>query len=504
MRFYLTTPIYYVNSTPHIGHAYTTIAADIVVRHHRQRGDATWFLTGVDEHADKVARVAAEQGLEPREYTDQIVIAWQELPRRVNATNDFFIRTSDDGHKAFVQEFLQRIKDNGRDDIYQDVYAGLYCVGCEAFKTAEELVDGKCPDHGTVPEWIEERNWFFRLSAYQDQLLALYDERPDFVLPQFRYNEARSFIEGGLRDFSISRATQTWGVPIPWDPEQVAYVWADALVNYLSALSYAPGEDLEQFWPAVHFLAKDILRFHCVYWPAMLLAAGYEPPRQLFVHGYLNIDQQKISKSLGNAIDPLDLIDVYGADAVRFWCARQVSFGQDGNVSLDSFGERYESELANDLGNLVSRTTAMIARYRGGRLAEAPGPGRVRRRRRCGRRSSSGSTGTTSPARSTRSGRRSAASTSTSSRRALGAREGRGARRRARRGALRPRRRDRRGRGRALRRTCPRPRRASSTRFGSRATSRSTASRRRCRGGRRDRSRRSRSSRGSTLHAPAA
>jgi methionyl-tRNA synthetase len=375
MRFYLTTPIYYVNSTPHIGHAYTTIAADIVVRHHRQRGDETYFLTGVDEHADKVARVAAEQGLEPRAYTDRIVGAWQEVPRRVNATNDFFIRTSDEGHKAFVQDFLQRIRDNGRDDIYQDVYAGLYCFGCEAFKTEDELVDGKCPDHGTVPEWIEERNWFFRLSAYQDRLLAIYDEQPDFVLPRFRYNEARSFIEGGLRDFSISRATQTWGVPIPWDPDQVAYVWADALVNYLSALSYAPGEHLERFWPAVHFLGKDILRFHFVYWPALLLAAGYEPPRQLFVHGYLNIDRRKISKSLGNAIDPLDLVDVYGADAVRFWCARQVSFGQDGNVSLDTFGERYETELANDLGNLVSRTTAMIARYRDGRLTRKPGPG---------------------------------------------------------------------------------------------------------------------------------
>ena len=375
MRFYLTTPIYYVNSTPHIGHAYTTIAADIVVRHHRQRGDDTYFLTGVDEHADKVARVAAEEGLEPREYTDRIVGAWQELPQRVNATNDFFIRTSDEGHKVFVQEFLERIRNNGRDDIYQDVYAGLYCFGCEAFKTEDELVDGKCPDHGTVPEWIEERNWFFRLSAYQDELLALYDSRPDFVLPHFRYNEARSFIEGGLRDFSISRATQTWGVPIPWDPEQVAYVWADALVNYLSALSYAPGENLMRFWPAVHFLAKDILRFHCVYWPAMLLAAGYEPPRQLFVHGYLNIDEQKISKSLGNALSPLDLIDIYGVDAVRFWCARQVSFGQDGNVTLDSFAERYENELANDLGNLVSRTTAMIARYRAGRLEKTPGPG---------------------------------------------------------------------------------------------------------------------------------
>lgn len=374
MRFYLTTPIYYVNSTPHIGHAYTTIAADIVVRHHRQRGDQTWFLTGVDEHADKVARVAAEQGLTPREYTDQIVTAWQEVPRRVQATNDFFIRTSDEGHKQFVQEFLTRIKENGQDDIYQDVYAGLYCVGCEAFKTEEELVDGKCPDHGTEPEWLEEKNWFFRLSAYQESLLRIYDENPEYVLPGFRYNEARSFIEGGLRDFSISRATQTWGVPIPWDPDQVAYVWADALVNYLSALHYAPGAD-PAFWPAVHFLAKDILRFHCVYWPALLLAAGYDPPKQLFVHGYLNRGQQKMSKSLGNVIDPLDLIDTYGVDAVRFWTARNTQFGQDGDVSIESFRERYESELANDLGNLVSRTTAMIARYRDGRLAKTPGLG---------------------------------------------------------------------------------------------------------------------------------
>jgi methionyl-tRNA synthetase len=374
MRFYVTTPIYYVNSTPHIGHAYTTIAADILARHHRQRGDDTFFLTGVDEHADKVARVAAEQGLSPREYTDRIVVAWRELPQRLNATSDFFIRTSDDGHKRFVQEFLQRIYDNG--DVYQDVYAGWYCVGCEAFKTEEELVDGKCPIHDLPAEWLEERNWFFRLSAYQDRLLALYDERPDFVLPGFRYNEARSFIAGGLRDFSISRATQTWGVQIPWDPEQVAYVWADALVNYLSALSYAqPGEDLvPRFWPAVHHvLGKDILRFHCVYWPAMLLSAGYEVPQQLFVHGYLLLDDQKISKSLGNVIDPLDLIDVYGADAVRFWCARAVSFGQDGSASLDDIRERYERELGNDLGNLLSRTTAMVARYRDGVLAKAPG-----------------------------------------------------------------------------------------------------------------------------------
>jgi methionyl-tRNA synthetase len=219
--YYLTTPIYYVNSTPHIGHAYTTVAADVFARHQRQRGRDTFLLTGVDEHASKVARVADEQGLTPQAYVDGIVEAWRALPARLGVSNDFFIRTSDDG----------------RDDIYQDVYAGLYCVGCEAFKTEEELVDGKCPEHDIEPEWIEERNWFFRLSAYQEALLELYDSRPDFVLPGFRANEARSFIAGGLQDFSISRAGQPWGIAVPWDPEQVVYVWTDALVNYLSALT---------------------------------------------------------------------------------------------------------------------------------------------------------------------------------------------------------------------------------------------------------------------------
>lgn len=373
-RYYVTTPIYYVNSTPHIGHAYTTIAADILVRHQRQRGRDTFFLTGVDEHASKVARVAAEQGLTPQEYADSIAGVWRALPERVGASNDFYIRTSDTGHKDFVQDFLTRIRDNGRDDIYQDVYAGLYCVGCEAFKSEADLVDGKCPEHDREPEWIEERNWFFRLSAYSEKLLRLYDN-PTFVLPQFRANEARSFIARGLQDFSISRAGQPWGVPIPWDTDQVAYVWADALVNYLSALTYArPGEDLrERYWPAVrHIIGKDILRFHCVYWPAMLLAAGYEPPKQLFAHGYLLLDNRKISKSLGNAVDPLELIDVYGSDPIRFWCARVATFGQDGTASLESIHERYERELGNDLGNLVSRTTAMVARYRDGRVAVLP------------------------------------------------------------------------------------------------------------------------------------
>jgi methionyl-tRNA synthetase len=370
VRFYLTTPIYYVNSTPHIGHAYTTAIGDMLVRNHRQRGHETFYLTGVDEHATKVWRVAQEQGLEAQEYADRIAVPWRELPRRLNASTDFFIRTSDDGHKRFVQEFLQRMYDNG--DIYQDVYAGLYCVGCEAFKSEEELTpDGLCPDHLVPPEWIEETNYFFRLSAYQERLLALYDERPDLVRPDFRSNEARSFIAGGLRDFSISRAGQPWGVPLPWDESQVAYVWADALINYMSALTYArPGEDLrERFWPVVHhLLAKDILRFHCVFWPAMLLSAGYEPPRQLFVHGYLLLDDRKISKSLGNIVEPLELIDVYGSDPVRFWMARAVSFGQDGSASVDGVRERYETELANDLGNLLSRTTAMVARYRDGRI----------------------------------------------------------------------------------------------------------------------------------------
>jgi methionyl-tRNA synthetase len=371
--FYLTTPIYYVNSTPHVGHAYTTIAADIVARHHRQRGEDTFFLTGTDEHGSKIARVAEEKGLEPRAFVDEMAAHWRELPQRVNATNDFFIRTTDAEHEALVQEFLQAIYDRG--EIYEDVYAGLYCFSCEAFYSEAELVDGRCPQHGTVPEFVEEKNYFFRLSAYQDRLLALYDEQPSIVLPRFRYNEARSFIEQGLEDISVSRATQRWGVPVPWDPEQVIYVWVDALINYVSALTYArEGEDLRpRFWPARHMLAKDILKFHCVIWPALLIAAGYEVPRQLFVHGYLLLDERKMSKSLGNVIDPLDLIDVYGVDALRFYLFRAVPFGQDGTISVEGLHERYERELGNDLGNLLSRTTAMIARYRDGRLAVAPG-----------------------------------------------------------------------------------------------------------------------------------
>jgi len=374
MRFYATTPIYYVNDVPHIGHAYTTIATDIVVRNRKQRGQETFFLTGVDEHGTKVRQAAEAEGVTPQEYVDRISVAWRALAGQVNAEPDFFIRTSDAQHAEFVRDFLQRMYDNG--DVYEDVYAGLYCVGCEAFKLESELIDGKCPDHGDRVQYLEEKNYFFRLSAYEDRLRALYDERPDLVLPQFRANEARSFVDGGLRDFSISRAGETWGIPLPWDEGQVAYVWADALVNYLSALTYArPGEDLRPvFWPAVrHVMAKDILRFHCVYWPAMLMSAGYEVPQQMFVHGYLILEGRGMSKSLGNVISPGEVIDLYGVDTLRFWAMRSVSFGQDGSVSRDSIRERYERELANELGNLLSRTTAMIARYRDGRLDVASG-----------------------------------------------------------------------------------------------------------------------------------
>jgi methionyl-tRNA synthetase len=380
MRFYVTTPIYYVNDVPHIGHAYTTIAADIIVRNRKQRGDETFFLTGIDEHGTKVRKVADAEGTAPQEYVDRIADVWRELPGRVGAEPDFFIRTSDEPHKEFVGDFLQRIYDNG--DVYEDVYAGLYCVGCEAFKLESELVDGRCPDHPHRDlEYLEEKNYFFRLSAYQERLLQLYDDRPNIVLPQFRFNEARSFIAGGLQDFSISRAGETWGIPLPWDKSQIAYVWADALTNYISALTYArPGEDLRAaFWPEVrHMLGKDILRFHCVYWPAMLLSAGYGVPKQLFVHGWLLLDRMKMSKSLGNVISPLDLVGVYGPDPVRFWAIRSVSFGQDGSVSLDSIHERYERELGNELGNLLSRTTAMIARYRDGELGPVSGSEAIR------------------------------------------------------------------------------------------------------------------------------
>lgn len=377
-KFYVTTPIYYVNDVPHIGNAYTTIAADILARHHRQLGEEVFFLTGTDEHGNPAARAAARRGVTPQQHADEMVVRFKQLAARVGASNDFFIRTTDPEHGRFVQEFISRLHESG--DIYLKSYRGLYCAACEAFYSEKDLVDGKCPDHGTVPEEVEEENYFFRLSAYQEQLLRHFDRHPAFVLPESRYNEARSFISQGLEDISISRAALTWGIPVPWDESQVIYVWVDALLNYISALSYARPEDqTARFWPAdYHLMAKDILKFHAVIWPALLMAAGIDLPEHLFVHGYLLMGGQKMSKTRGNVLDPFAVMDTYGVDAFRFYCFREVAFGQDGVISPEGFRTRYNSELANDLGNLVSRAVAMIGKYTGGRIPEPAKPNESR------------------------------------------------------------------------------------------------------------------------------
>ncbi|HEY3192436.1 MAG TPA: methionine--tRNA ligase, partial [Solirubrobacterales bacterium] len=365
MTFYVTTPIYYVNGEPHLGHAYSTIAADILARHHRQRGDDVFFLTGTDEHGEPVAQQAEAEGVTPRELGDRLAPRFKEMAAKINASNDFFIRTTDEGHMERVQEIVQRVHDNGH--VYEGMYEGWYCPRCADFKTESELgPDNTCPIHKIPLEREREENWFFRLSAFQEALERLYAERPDFVRPPARYNEALSFIRGGLEDVSLSRPKLTWGVRLPWDESQVMYVWFDALLNYVTALSYArEGEDLtERFWPAFHILGKDILKFHAVYWPAFLLAAGYEVPKRMFIHGYLLMEGHKMSKSLGNVLDPFEVIERFGADALRYYCFREVSFGQDGSVSAAGFEARYETELANDYGNLASRTLAMIERYR--------------------------------------------------------------------------------------------------------------------------------------------
>jgi methionyl-tRNA synthetase len=373
VAFYVTTPIYYVNAQPHLGHAYTTIAADVLARHMRQRGEEVFFLTGTDEHGEPVAQVAEREGISPRELADRNVVHFQRMVERLDLTNDFFIRTTDPEHEAEVQRFMQRIYDRG--DIYEGVYEGWYCPYCADFKTDQELLDGnRCPIHKIVLERVREQNWFFRLSSYQERLEQLYAEQPEFVMPRIRYNEAVSFIKGGLEDVSVSRPKLQWGVRVPWDESQVFYVWFDALLNYWTALKYArPGEDLtERFWPpSIQLIGKDILKFHAVFWPAMLMAGEVELPRHLFVHGYLLMQGEKMSKTLGNVLDPFQVIDMYGTDALRYYCFREVSFGQDGSISTEGFEARYTTELANEYGNLASRTLAMVGRYRDGRVPEA-------------------------------------------------------------------------------------------------------------------------------------
>jgi methionyl-tRNA synthetase len=366
--FYVTTPIYYVNAQPHLGHAYTSIAADVLARHMRQRGRDVFFLTGTDEHGEPVALAAEREGTTPQELADRNARRFEELMPALNVSNDFFIRTSDPRHERAVQEILSKVRENGY--VYKGEYEGWYCPRCADFKTEQEMgPDHTCPIHLIPLEREKEENYFFKLSAFQEQLERLYDEHPDFVLPSHHFNEARSFIKQGLQDVSLSRAKLTWGVPVPWDESHVFYVWFDALLNYVTALSFArPDEDLtERYWPATfHLIGKDILKFHAVFWPALLLAAGLELPEHLFIHGFLLLDDKKMSKSLGNVLDPLTVIDRFGTDALRYYCFREVSFGRDGSVSSSGFESRYETELANEYGNLASRAIAMVVRYRDG------------------------------------------------------------------------------------------------------------------------------------------
>jgi methionyl-tRNA synthetase len=371
-KFYITTPIYYVNDVPHIGHAYTTIAADVLARHHRRRGDDVYFLTGTDEHGAKIAEAAARHGVTPKEYVDLIVERFKEAWRSLEISNDYFVRTSDSSHESGVATYLEQLYRSG--DVYKGIYEGLYCVGCEQFKTEEDLINGLCPAHNVAPTSYSEENYFFRLSKYQDTLTRALTDQTDprryRVSPPSRLHEVLGKVRLGLSDVSISRSSLTWGVPLPFDRSQVAYVWVDALLNYVTAAGY-PGDQMtfSRWWPAnLHLMAKDILWFHAILWPAMLIAGGLAPPSEVFAHGFFTIGGQKISKTLGNVIAPADLVDRFGADASRYLLLTEFPFGTDGDVNLDTLVARYNAELANDLGNLLNRTVSMINRYLGGHV----------------------------------------------------------------------------------------------------------------------------------------
>jgi methionyl-tRNA synthetase len=369
-KFFLTTPIYYINDKPHIGHAYSTIAADVLARFHRQHGDEVFLSVGVDENSQKTAQAAgSDVPASIQAYADTMSRRWEDTWQALGISSDIFIRTTEPEHKRAVEAFFKAVK---ADDIYKGKYEGWYCVGCEAFKKEDDLVGGKCPDHQTTPQRLEEENYFFRLSRYQEPLLDHIKRNKSFIRPQSRRNEVVAFIERGLEDFSISRATQKWGIPFPGDDSQVVYVWFDALINYLTATGY-PESDSRKVWPPnLHLVGKDIIKFHCIYWPAMLLSAGLTLPEMVFAHGFFTIDGTKISKSLGNAIDPVELVGLYGNDALRYYLLSEFPFGSDGDFSHERFRAVYDSDLANDLGNLVQRTAAMATKYLKGEIGIVP------------------------------------------------------------------------------------------------------------------------------------
>lgn len=370
-RFYVTTPIYYVNAPPHLGHAYTTIVADVMARYHRLAGYETFFLTGTDEHGDKVARAAKEAGISPKEYADRISQKFRYTWPQLEISNDYFIRTTDPQHVKTVQLILQKVYDAG--DIYFGEYGGLYCVGCERFYTERELVDGKCPDHNVEPEYRKEKNYFFRMSKYQDWLVSYIKEHPDFIRPERYKNEVLSFLNEPLEDLCISRPKErlSWGITLPFDEDYVCYVWFDALINYVSALGYPDGENYKKFWPvAQHLIAKDILKPHAVYWPTMLKSAGIPLYKHLNVHGYWSVDESKMSKSLGNVVKPLELKDKYGVEAFRYFLMREMVFGLDSSFSEEGLVNRLNSDLANDLGNLLYRILPLVERHLGGIVPE--------------------------------------------------------------------------------------------------------------------------------------
>jgi methionyl-tRNA synthetase len=367
-RFYLTTPIYYVNDAPHVGTAYATVNADAIARWHRQNGDEVKFITGTDEHGQKMIDASTKNGFTPREWADRTSERFREAWRVLNISNDDFTRTTEARHYATVQSFLTKIYQNGY--IYKDVYKGLYCVSCEDYYTLEASDNGRCPIHHSELTTMEEENWFFRLSAFEDRLIEYFETHPGFVTPETKRNEAFAFIKGGLRDISITRSSITWGVPVPWDEKHVFYVWYDALINYLTAIGYGRDDDeVEKWWPASnHIIGKEIIRFHAVWWPAMCMAAGIEPVHHVQVHGWLLIGGEKLSKTLAAAggvrigdIAPIDLANEFGVDPLRYYLLRETALGNDGEFSLEGIAARHNTDLANNLGNLVARVSAVVA-----------------------------------------------------------------------------------------------------------------------------------------------